>query len=421
MPSRRNDTTLGRAHAALLERTLISRSDDPDLFRLVGYHFAAIAAWHSDHTGWQVRRVADTVRMERPITTFVPGYAVPRLKNPRDLACFAWTLWYAERRVLGATGSNQFLLSHLAEQVQQQSQAGDLAPHAAPLDFRNIRDRYSLRRALEALQDVGGLHLVDSGGDWAAEGDTADALYEFTDVVRALIAPLDGENVVRVGRVVERNGHTLRPLRLPQTDAVPPLQRAWRGLLVGPVLLRYDDPDAFEALLINRVNVEDDLAATYGWALDVRQDDAAAVRPGGTAYGGLNVLNLNGAHAQAALLCCGNLRQSYRAGRIVAREVVGCLLLAESQLADIFDTVRARDGENWGSTARKTPTAQLRQEVYAAMREAGLMRGPDRDGNVLMLPMAARFEVGYDESAAPKEVRPATAEYTPAMLDMVDT
>src|SRR5260370_21500214 len=77
-------------------------------------------------------------------------------------------------------------------------------------------------------------------------------------------------------------GKTLQPTRLQEItgDLFPfagirPLVRAWRALLLGPVLLRYDDPEAFAELVAHADQVANELLETFGWLLDVKRDYAS--------------------------------------------------------------------------------------------------------------------------------------------------
>ncbi|GAC1505914.1 MAG: hypothetical protein NVS2B12_19950 [Ktedonobacteraceae bacterium] len=40
---------------------------------------------------------------------------------------------------------------------------------------------------------------------------------------------------------------------------------------------------------------------------------------------------------------------------------------------------------------------KLLEEIYQRMRQAGLLRGPDAEGDILILPTAARYSVSYKE------------------------
>jgi uncharacterized protein DUF2398 len=64
----------------------------------------------------------------------------------------------------------------------------------------------------------------------------------------------------------------------------------------------------------------------------------------------------------------------------------------------LFYSVRERYGENWGSEARNKSSRSLLNDVYRKMRQAGLLRGPDDAGNMLVLPTAARYTATYEKA-----------------------
>jgi hypothetical protein len=112
------------------------------------------------------------------------------------------------------------------------------------------------------------------------ERDSSEALIEFTDVVEALIVELnlDAVRALREGRPDSRE------LDVPVLDAAssPPLRRAWRTLLLGPILLRRDDPAAFEVARRQRATIEAEAEDLFGFVLDLTPTYARFVRPSGT-------------------------------------------------------------------------------------------------------------------------------------------
>src|ERR1700687_3310031 len=175
--SRRRASTadLMKAHLALMEKEVILPKQS-DLFRLVKYHYYALQSWHDQHTGWRIQRDASAIRLicNPGITT--AGYLYDRLKEPGDFACVTWILWYAENRQLSGRGNDQlFLLSQLAEQIQEQSLAA--VDEEAAFDFRRQAARYSIQRALLYLEELGGLRLVDGQTrQWVEQASGADVL-----------------------------------------------------------------------------------------------------------------------------------------------------------------------------------------------------------------------------------------------------
>ena len=70
--------------------------------------------------------------------------------------------------------------------------------------------------------------------------------------------------------------------------------RAWRALLPGPALFRFDDPDAFAALLEHVDSISNELLDTFGWLLDIHRDYACIVRASGMSTGPVNTLTPDG-------------------------------------------------------------------------------------------------------------------------------
>lgn len=389
-------TDLLKAHLALMEREVILPKQS-DLFRLVKYHYYALQSWHDQHTGWRIQRSTSAIRLVRHPSATTPGYLYDRLKDPGDFACLVWILWYAENRQLTGRGNDQqFLLSQLAEQIQEQSTAG--ATSERKFDFRRPTDRYNMQRALQYLEDLGGLQLVDGQTrEWVEQTATADVLYEFTDVTRSLVAGLNPQLVATVAEHLHDTATVLQPTLLPDENTSP-LVRAWRALLLGPALFRFDDQLAFAELLTHADAIADELLETFGWLLDIQRDYASVVRASGMSGGPVTSLTPYGTNDQMAMLLCTVIREQVEAGTWPVPDAYGCLHVTTEDTTELFYTVRERYGENWGSEARNKGSRSLLNDVYRKMRQIGLMRGPDENGNVLILPTAARYTATYDKA-----------------------
>src|SRR5258708_7145535 len=274
--SRRSTADLMKAHLVLIEREIIL-SKQSDLFRLVKYHYYALQSWHDQHTGWRIQRDSSAIRLIRHLSATTPGYLYDRLKDPGDFACLTWILWYAENRQLTGRGNDQqFLLSQLAEQIQEQSASGQ--DNERKFDFRRPADRYNIQRALQYLEDLGGLQLVDGQTrEWVEHTTDADVLYEFTDVIRSLVSAFNPPFVMTVAEQLRADMAALRPTLLPDATGTSALVRAWRTLLLGTALFRFDDPAAFSALLAHVDAVANELLETFGWLLDIHRDYACIV------------------------------------------------------------------------------------------------------------------------------------------------
>ncbi len=395
---------LMKAHVALMEREFIL-SKDVDLFRLVNRHYYTLQSWHDQNTGWRIQRSATVIRLVRQLSAITPGYLYDRLREPRDFACLTWILWYAENRQLSGRGNEQqFLLSQLAEQIQEQSLSG--TDDVMAFDFRRPADRYSIQRALQYLEDLGGLQLVDGQTkEWVEQTADADVLYEFTDVIRSLVSAFNPQLLAVVAAHLNDGGEALLPTRLQNilgdlflTAGIRPLMRAWRVLLLGPILLRYDDPEAFAELVVHADEVANELLETLGWLLEVNYDYACIVRASGMSTGPVTVLTPFGTSDQMALLMCSTIREQVITGAWPGPDRYGCLHVTTEDINALFYTLRERYGENWGNEARGKSSRSLLNDVYKKMRQVGFLRGPDNTGNVLILPTAARYTATYEKA-----------------------
>ncbi len=421
---RASTAELLKAHTGLMEREIIL-SQQSELFRLVNRHYFALQNWHDLHTGWRIQRSATVIRLVRQLSAVTPGYLYDRLKEPGDFACLTWILWYAETRQLSGRGNDQqFLLSRLSEQIQEQSLAA--IDEEAAFDFRRQSDRYSIQRALLYLEELGGLRLVDGQTrQWVEQASGADVLYEFTDVIRSLVSAFNPQLLAVVADRLNNSekDQALQPTLLQAGESlyaahIRPLSRAWRALLLGPALFRFDDAEAFAELVVHAEAVANELLETFGWQLDVKRDYACVTRASGMSSGPVTSLTPFGAIDQIAMLLCTAIREQAQAGAWPAPDSYGCLHTTTQDMNALFFTLRERYGDNWGSDARTRSVRSLLNDVYKKMRQVGLLRGPDGKGNILILPTAARYSVAYNLAAQEtkskaKETRKATAAALP--------
>ena len=402
--SRQRSSELTKAHVALMEREVIL-SKQVDLFRLVNRHYYTLQNWHDQNTGWRIQRSATVIRLVRQLSATTPGYVYDRLREPGDFACLTWILWYAENRQLTGRGNDQqFLLSQLAEQISEQSLIG--VEGETGFDFRRPADRYSIQRALQYLEDLGGLRLVDGQTkEWVEQTNDADVLYEFTEVIHSLVSALNPQLLTMAAAHLNDEGKTLRPTLLQDmignlfpVASTKPLIRAWRTLLLGPALFRYDDAEAFAQLVAHADEVANELLDTFGWLLDVKRDYACIVRASGMSTGPVTSFTPFGTSDQMALLMCTAIREQVTGGAWPKPDSYGCLHVTTEDMNALFYTLRERYGKNWGNEARSKSSRTLLNDIYRKMRQVGLLRGPDGAGNVLILPTAARYSVTYEKA-----------------------
>jgi uncharacterized protein (TIGR02678 family) len=403
---------LRRAHRLLLDRPVLARAQRPEEYRLVARQIEALARWHYDHTGWPIYydERAGVIRLRRrssvvPSGAWEPWKSDVNLSSPRDYACLAYLLWYARSPLaLGRGGPRQVLLSDLCERLAHRSALGAAEGEGyEPLDFTRRRsDYWSLRRALKALEDLGAVLILDevSAANSGDPREIGQALIEFTDVVESLIVELSLDRVTSAGEYRSDPFSLTAPVL--DEAATPPVRRAWRTLLLGPVLLRRDDPSAHEAIARQHNLIESDGEELFGYALDLAPTYARFIRPSGTSSDRTPpVLN----HQQrgvvhAGLLLCAAIRERVVAGELSSPDQDGCLELPFATVKQIFRAVCALHQRRWGNELADANPGTVLNKALDALRTAGLVRGPDARGNVLILPTAARYRAAYEADEA---------------------
>jgi hypothetical protein len=222
-----------------------------------------------------------------------------------------------------------------------------------------------------------------------------EVLFEFTPLAHSLIEALNEKRISALSSLLKAHSWMTLPQTLPPLAIeIPPLVRAWRTLLLGPALLRFDDPEAFLALTKQTERIQEELGATFGWSLELNRDYACVVRGGGISLGAGAAISFNGAFDQILLLLCGKFREQVQAKQWTP-DSYGCIAMTHWQILPLFSDLRQRYGLHWGATVQNISAEKLLEEVYQRMRQTGLLRGPDAEGNILILPTAARYSVSY--------------------------
>ncbi|MBI2942552.1 MAG: DUF2398 family protein [Chloroflexi bacterium] len=392
-----------RAQEVLLEASARLKLDDAEALRDIRRFDEDILAWHRERTRWSLDVEDECVRLLRAASAVPirPLHADLQLRSPadypreaRDYACVVWTLWFAQSPIVTGRGTSRaFLLSELAEHVQRQAAAGRLDQ---PFDFSRRTDRGCLRRALRLVEALGVVREEDGNTDaWVEQrpdGAAPNAVYRFTDLAISLIAPLHLRAARALAERLRRDPTSLAPAAL--GDGQPGEIRYWRALLSAPAFLRYDDPEAFDALWIDRHEARRDLAAIGDWQLSITRYFARLVRPSGVRGAGRPVLSTLRSQDHAALLLCSAIRQAVHAGRWPPPdEAFGCVAVTTDDLALLLEEVAAEHLDRWSDELRDRGSRF--EKVATTMRQAGLIRGPDREGRVLVLPTAALYRAGY--------------------------
>jgi uncharacterized protein (TIGR02678 family) len=274
-------------------------------------------------------------------------------------------------------------------------------------------------RVLDYLTRLEGLKTLEGEvRRWAEDEQQADSevLYEFTPIAHSLIEAFNEQHIALImanPQTINDKSHVGPAMSNPssasdqqsnaqkitQSHYPPALVRAWRTLLLGPAFFRIDDPEAYKALSAHVEQVSTELSNSFGWLLEFNRDYACIVRGDTLSAGSGPAFTLNSAYDQMVLLLCGAFRTQVEQGQWEP-DAYGCINVSSRDILPLFHDIRTRYGANWGVSVKKIDTLDLLNDVFERMRQYGIVRGPDSDENVLILPTAARYNVGYEQKGA---------------------
>lgn len=373
---------LHRSFADLLDRAALTSEDDESAFRRVRAAIDEIRTWYARRTGWPTILTREMVRTVKTPSVVHPGQGFEWVAEILDYELFVWILWYGE-----TIATDQFVFSDLVQEVEHRTAVLQGEGH---FTWNSLAHRRSLKRAAEALEDLGVIREVDGSVADYAEARTDDALYEFTAVARHLHLNFpDALHDAVVGR------GDLETLKEPIDDATDDEQRLYRTLLLSLALYAHHDPDAFAVLRgrDRRERIARDLREHLGWDLEVTRGYACLLRPARDSRG-RSTFPTRSAETHVVLLLCTRIRELVQAGELLPDDL-DRIAVTRTWLTARVVQLQAEYGENWGRTMARLSFEELVDGVVSRMCAWGLMERIGSEGEFHVLPLAARWAATY--------------------------
>ncbi|HEV7587192.1 MAG TPA: TIGR02678 family protein [Longimicrobium sp.] len=369
---------------ALIDRTVITAADDRPTLEMIRRHAPKLQNAFTRFAGWRLQAHPEFARLVKTPARAEASHGLVWARGRTDYALLAWVLWFGEH-----TGGRKFTVSQIAEEIRLRSATPD---GLAGMDWTSRDQRLSARRVFRGLEEMGVLRLEDgSVEEWADENGKRDALYAWGAAAWRLHV---GVPAAELERLAEGRGATAVPAQVDGTDEI----RLYRTLLLNPALFRRDDPAAFGLLEDpeRRANIDRDLRYLTSWELEVTAEYARILRPARAEDAVQTPIPVASALSHVVLCFCGLLRERREAGRLVPAGNE-CFLLHEGRIEQDVDELQKRFGPYWSKTLRERKVSLLASGLVEAMKGWGLMRGPDADGQYLVLPTAARLAAHYGD------------------------
>lgn len=389
----------------LLDRPAIALQDEPEVFQRIAYHEPYLKSWFMERPQWRLLRGRGIYRLERMPSLIMSERGLPRLRSQLAYASLCWVLWFAETM---ATGSRDwFVISELADRVSVAAEGR--------FTLAERKHREAMVQALQLLTDLGALVLRDGDTDrWitsqGAVAEEIEVMYEFADSAPRLLANFAYDGLPAIMGRDPRGRQAIAT-----GEAGLPLTRAWRALLLGPILWRADDPEAFVALEGALEQVQRDLDVALGWQLQCNRDYACLWRVTTARHAGALLLDLYPDPDvpvdersirylyHPILLLLGRLQGEVAGGARTA-DGDGAVSIAEGELYDLLGDLRSEYRKHWGATLGSLSSDELTAQVLVEMRRMGLLRGPDGSRRFHVLPPAALIRGEYRSEASGRRV-----------------
>lgn len=413
-----------RPYLDLLDRVAISAREDHLAYQRIRAQINRVREWFSDRTGWSVICNRELARLVKTPSLLSSGHGFSWTQSPLDYELFTWVMWYAEN-----SGSEQFLLSQLIEEIEVR--ANELI-EPGHINWDIHAHRLSLNRALRGLEQSGIVRRIDGDIDGWVHSRNVDLLYEFTQLARYMHVYLPAPNasiqpVQQQIEAMERDSDLESTamaeihLALSEMAAVgcwqpqfasntgasaqqhsPILgcgqagQRLYRTLLLSPALYPCADPEAFAILQgqDRRHSIAADLRDTLGWDLEVTPSYACLLRPSASEASEQALFPFRAGLAHVILLLCGKLHDLVQQGEQTPDEY-DRLRVTPGVLTALITQLRVEHGSDWGTGLRELGVQSLVGQVIETMIKWDMIFGPDADGQLYILPLAARFKGAY--------------------------
>jgi uncharacterized protein (TIGR02678 family) len=365
----------------LLDAPVISSAINRDMHQLVRRNIGPLNAWFADRAGWRIQDHPEFVRLVKPPARAETAHAVEWARDRLDYELFAWVLWYYEH-----IAGRRFTLSQLADEIRDRS-----ARHGDAFEWRKLSERRRLVRILDAISQMGVIRIRDGSlTEWQDEVGKQNALCEWGALAWQIHVGLSHDvlNRLAVGDEQERTlvdrGPTAR-------------MRAYRQVLLGPALFRFEDPEAFAHITSAPEALRDfvlDVAKHTGWEVEHTPAYVRVLRPAGRSESMRPPVPTDGSLAHVMILLCGAIRRLRLRGDITSAGD-DFFTVTTAQIELLLSEIHDEHAERWKKDFRTAPAGRLWGWVAPEMKRWGLLRGPNEGGNYLVTPLVGRLDGVY--------------------------
>jgi len=372
---------------ALLNRTWISKEEDPELYYGIKDHYEELRGWFMDKAGFPLIMTRTMAKLDKTPVKAYSWMGFSEFREKRDYIFFTYGLWYLE----GKTEFDQFLLSDIVEEVREQMTSAGLEA-----DWRIYYHRLSMARALKKLRSLGVLKSVDGDETNWAQDAGENVLYESSPSSRYVLRRFPRDLT---------ECRTLADLEdpIPYADtqdgqSMRRRHRVYRRFLLEPAVMdrSWDEEEDLQYVLWQRRAIMDQLERSFGWAGRRYREGLLFFHQELTSEGDL--FPTLSAASDLALLLAGELRRqlSQSSGSTLYIEENGMVRLTKAELETMLYRLQMRHKEFWNKEMREHASQELADLCIAHLIEWGLGEW-ETEAVLLVSPVLARWNAEYGQ------------------------
>jgi len=370
------------AHA-LLNRPWIMKEKDPELYYWIKDQYQELREWFLEQAGFVLIVTRTMAKLDKAPVVAYPWMGFQEFREPMDYVFFTYGLWYLE----GKTEIDQFLLTHMVEEIREQMAGGNMM-----VDWKNYAHRLSMTRALKKLKTLGVLTAVDGDeSDWAQD-DSKNALYECSTHSRYVLRRFPRE--LMAYRTLPELAETIQYPDTPEGIMMRRRHRVYRRFLLEPAVLDRDwnEEDLYYVVTQRRSLIEQ-MNAMFGFEGRRYREGLLFFHPEPT--GEADLFPALSGLSDLSLLVAGELRKQIESVESGLRaETDGSVRLTRSEMERLLLRLREEHKEYWSKEHREMATAELADSLFSFLQNWGFGVW-ENETDFLVYPMLGRWSGKY--------------------------
>lgn len=368
---------------ALLNKPWIIKERDSELYYWIKDLYPQLRDWFLEYTGFSLIVTRSIAKLDKVPVVVLPWMGFQEFREPLDYSFFTYSLWYLE----GKTELDQFLLTHLVEEVREY-----ILEQNMMVDWKNYYHRLSMTRALKKLKSLDILQTIDGDeSDWALD-DSKNVLYECSSYSRYVLRSFPRE--LTVYQTMKELGETILYPDTAEGVAARRKHRIYRRFLLEPVVLdkQWNEDDLYY-VLTQRHSLIDQMSNMLGWEGRRYREGLIFFHPELTAESEL--FPTLASISDLTLLVIGEinrLRNDSDSGLYLDND--GKIRLSKNEMEHILIRLKETFKEYWNKEHRESTSQELAEMIFEHLQEWGF--GIWEDSHYFLLyAIAGRWDAEY--------------------------